>query len=181
MWSLHNITAWFNKRFDFHEINFQQMWWMASSPSIISDNKPSHLCTWLGLLLNAIHTFARNFVSNRCSSDTCIKAVLCMMFLLLHYYTMRSHEQVSVIGRLRFMAHDHRENLIWLFIIRDVVGHKMVGNEFKDGEIMWTNKNRHNNQVYVYSLPLKGYSAVKGTGQKPYQCGNFDWPNNTLS
>lgn len=48
MCDLHNVTAWFHKRFGLCKINFQQMWWMASSPSIISDNKPPHLSSWLG-------------------------------------------------------------------------------------------------------------------------------------
>lgn len=103
------------------------MWWMASSPSIISDNKPSHLCTWLGCFWMRSMLLHATLSLNRCSSDACIKAVLCIMFLLLHYLTMRSDEQVSVIGRLRFMARDHKENLIWFFIIRDVVEHKTEG------------------------------------------------------
>lgn len=48
MCDLHNVTAWFHKSFGLCKINFQQMWWMASSPSIFSDNKPPHLSSWLG-------------------------------------------------------------------------------------------------------------------------------------
>lgn len=71
--------------------------------------------------------FCTQFCLHRCSGNACIKAVLCMMFLLLRYHTMRSDEQVSVIGRLWFTARDHKVNLIWFFIIRDVVAHKTEG------------------------------------------------------
>lgn len=66
-------------------------------------------------LLNALHAFARNFSLDRCSVHNA--AVLCMMFVLLHYCTMSSDQQVSLIGGLRFMARDHKENLIFLLFL----------------------------------------------------------------
>lgn len=98
------------------------MWWMASSASIISDNKPSHLRAWLGCFWMRSMLLHATFVSNRCSSDACIKTVQCMMLLLVHYHAMRSEEQVCMNRRLKFTTQDYKKKSNMIFLLEVMKG-----------------------------------------------------------